>query len=453
MSNLFSDPLIKPKDDIAGVFDEENGLLDRRIFSDDDLYQQELDQIFGRAWNFMVHESMLPNVGDYFINYIGEDQVIVVRDKTEKIQVLLNTCRHRGNALCRAEQGNAKSFVCSYHGWNYDLQGNLVGIPGRKDYYRDDIDQANLGLAKAAKVDSFEGFYFATLDPEAPSLYDYLGEVGRTGIYMMTANGEIEAVNGVQKNIVDCNWKIAVDNLFDWYHVRYSHHSAVKAGLLDIDKMLHPLNQMVLLGEYGHAISGPCIPEKLQQQIDTMTDEQRKEFSEADGSVRLRPASAKKKMGEQGVRSMGHPNIFPNLWVTLNGMQFCLRLPRGAHSTELWWFTLVQKDATPEQRKVVVRFANHTFGPAGLLEQDDGENWTQSSQTSKGRASGLLKHHLAMAQGHDIIATDKNGAGVIETHINEHAQRWNYQAWQDWMQAKDWADLKQNHRKVPEGKI
>ena len=71
--------------------------------------------------------------GDYFINYIGEDQVICVRDEDGQINVLLNTCRHRGNALCRAEQGRAKSFVCSYHGWNYDLDGRLIGVPGAVD--------------------------------------------------------------------------------------------------------------------------------------------------------------------------------------------------------------------------------------------------------------------------------------------------------------------------------
>jgi phenylpropionate dioxygenase-like ring-hydroxylating dioxygenase large terminal subunit len=106
---------------IRALFDAKTGWLDRRVHSDEALYQLELERIFARGWNFMCHESQLPNVGDYFINYIGEDQVICVRGEAGEINVLLNTCRHRGNALCRAEQGRAKSFVCSYHGWNYAL--------------------------------------------------------------------------------------------------------------------------------------------------------------------------------------------------------------------------------------------------------------------------------------------------------------------------------------------
>ncbi len=115
---------------IRALFDPETGRLDRRIYIDETIYKLELQRIFARGWNFMCHESQIPNTGDYFINYIGEDQVIVCRDGEGQVNVLLNTCRHRGNALCRAEQGNAKSFVCSYHGWNYGLERRRIRIPG-----------------------------------------------------------------------------------------------------------------------------------------------------------------------------------------------------------------------------------------------------------------------------------------------------------------------------------
>ena len=57
-------------------------------------------------------------------------------------------------------------------------------------------------------------------DPTRRRLHDYLGEVGRTGIGRCCAYGEVVVLDGVQKNVIDCNWKIAVDNLFDWYHVK-----------------------------------------------------------------------------------------------------------------------------------------------------------------------------------------------------------------------------------------
>ncbi len=439
---------------LLSLFNPETGWLDRRVLSDESLYQLELERIFARGWNFMCHDSQLKEPGDYLVSYIGEDQVIVVRGEDGGINVLLNTCRHRGNALCRAEQGRAKSFVCSYHGWNYSLDGALIGVPGQKTYYHDDLDRRRLGLHKA-RVESYLGFHFATLAPDAPSLHDYLGETGRTGLGMVCAHGEVEVVEGVQKNIISCNWKIAVDNLFDWYHVAYSHASANSAGFLDIAAILHPKNQLVMLGEYGHAIGGPGIPKEMQAQIDTLSDEQREAMSRAapEGAPRIRPQSATELMGPVGVRSHGHPNIFPNLWITISGLQMCLRLPRGPSRTELWWFTIVPKDAHPELKRKMIRQANHVFGPAGLLEQDDGENWSQSTRSARGVASRALGQHIQMGLGHDEAIATNEGEHYIEGLIGEHGQRWLYRAWTEWVAARDWAELKASHSLPPVGAV
>jgi len=440
------------KTDIMSLFDPATGVLDRRVLSDEQIYKLELERIFARGWNFMCHESQIPKTGDYFINYIGEDQVIVVRDDDGNVNVLLNSCRHRGNALCRSEQGHAKNFVCSYHGWNYALDGRLVAVPGEKTYYRSAIDRSRLGLVKAARVESYLGFFFATMDPDAPSLHDYLGEVGRTGLGMVCAYGEVEVIDGVQKNMIDCNWKIAVDNLFDWYHVMFSHASAGKSGILDLPQILHPNEQLVMLSEYGHAISGPAMPKEMQARVGPMTDDERDELSPTlPPDMRVRHRVADELMGPTGVRSIGHPNIFPNLWITLSGMQMCLRLPRGASRTELWWFTVVPKNSPPQLRQAMVRLATHMFGPAGMLEQDDGENWSQSTRTSRGVANRKVGHQLVMGLGHDEVVANDRGEHYIETCINEHGQRWFYRGWTEWMAATSWKDLEANHSPLPQG--
>src|ERR1700738_2896267 len=93
------------REQILGLVDSEKGLVDRRIYLDEEIYQAELEHISARAWNFMAHDSQIPNPGDFFLTYIGEDRVIVVRDKNGEAQALLNTCRPRGNAVCRAAEG------------------------------------------------------------------------------------------------------------------------------------------------------------------------------------------------------------------------------------------------------------------------------------------------------------------------------------------------------------
>ena len=158
-------------------------------------------------------------------------------------------------------------------------------------------------------------------------------------------------------------------------------------------------------------------------------------------------------MGPVGVRSHGHPNIFPNLWVTMSGLQVCLRLPRGPSKTELWWFTIVPKNAAPELRRQMISQANHVFGPAGILEQDDGENWSQSTRSARGFSSRRLGQHLSMGLGHDRAKAGDNGEHYIESCVSEHGQRWLYRAWSEWMAARDWTELKANHTPPPTGLI
>lgn len=440
------------------LVDAGSGLVDRKIFSDQDIYDLEMERIFARAWNFMAHDSQVPNPGDFFMTYIGEDRVIVVRDKSGRPQVLLNTCRHRGNAVCRAEEGHATSFMCTYHGWTYDLQGKLVGVPGFKDYYHEDLDREAWGLVAAAHVDTYKGFIFATLDPEAPSLEDFLGDVGRIGIDLIAARGDnLKVVPGIQKYTIGCNWKLSVDNLFDYYHVAISHASSTMANwnrrrsAPAPSRALGGLNfsqHLVLLGEFGHAIGGPQVPDESKTSPEEIA---RQAALGLDESWRKRP-EAKDALGPIGLKSRGHPNIFPNMWIT-ESAQISMRMPRGPHATEMWWFTIVDGDKDPVEQSDQVFRMNHVFGPAGMLEQEDGENWDQSTRGTMGTVARRYPLNFAMALGRGEIIEDELGPPRIETHINEHAQLWTYRAWAEWMAAESWQDLKANHSASPSGLV
>ena len=142
----------------------ERGEIDRRIYSDPAIFELEMERIFARSWLFLCHESQIPEPGDFFQSVMGRDNVLVVRQKDRSIKAMLNTCAHRGNAVCRAEEGNAKSFLCTYHGWSYGIDGQLLGVPGFKNFYDGQLDKSQHGLAQVAQVAGYKGFIFGTHD-------------------------------------------------------------------------------------------------------------------------------------------------------------------------------------------------------------------------------------------------------------------------------------------------
>jgi phenylpropionate dioxygenase-like ring-hydroxylating dioxygenase large terminal subunit len=431
----------------------ERGEIDRRIFSDQEIFDQEMKFIFGRAWLFVGHESQLREPGDFFEAPMGRDNVLVVRQRDGSIKALLNTCTHRGNAVCRAEEGNVRNFMCTYHGWTFDLAGNLVGVPGFNTFYAGDLDKSKYPLRQVAQLDTYRGFIFATMDPVAPSLPDYLGRMGRGSFDLLAERGDLEVVPGIQKFVIDCNWKIAVDNLFDWYHPQVTHASAFQPGVLglppddakpeaidiegvamdtgaDLSPALGAISgtrfeQVVVVGPYGHGIGGPTADSTGNVEIDK-TWRERPEVREALGPV--------------GVNVAGHPSIFPNTWITSAPVQLSLRIPRDPTHTEIWWFTFTDRHLPPDMQAFIANIASRVFGPAGVLEQDDGENWAQATLQTHGVASRRVKHKLSMGLGHGRVIHEA-GLARIEGLTSEHGQLWTYRSWSKWLDGLGWEDL------------
>lgn len=434
-------------DDLVSV---ERGEIDRRIFSDEEVFEREMEQIFGRAWLFLCHESQLKKPGDFFEAPMGRDNVLVVRQKDGGLKAFLNTCMHRGNAVCRAEEGNTKVFMCTYHGWTYGLDGSLIGVPGLEQFYKNSLDRSEYGLKHVAQLDAYKGFVFATMDPTAPPLPEFLGAAGRLGIELIAARGDMEIVPGIQKFVIPCNWKFTVDNLFDWYHPSITHMSAFNSGILpganpemiDSSETIRPdgaatpdgtemsipgggaVDSVTVLGEYGHAIGGPKVTDRP---------------GPFDNTWRERP-EAREALGPVGMIVGGHPNIFPTAWIAVS-VQLSLRVPLSPNETEIWWFTFVDKSSPPEAQQMQVFMANHVFGPAGVLEQEDGENWTQSTKQTRGYASSKIPQILKMDLGEGKIIKE-DGIARIEGATSEHGQLWTYNAWAAYMRGDSWDEIK-----------
>ena len=158
---------------LRAIVDPDSGVISREAYVNEAIYQQELEQIFARVWLFIGHESQVPNPGDFIVSRMGAEEVILVRDRRDKqLHVFLNSCRHKGMKVCRYDDGNTLVFTCPFHGWSYDTDGRLVGVPYYDAAYHKELDKSKWGLHEVAQICNYYGSIWATWDPKAPSFED-----------------------------------------------------------------------------------------------------------------------------------------------------------------------------------------------------------------------------------------------------------------------------------------
>src|SRR6516162_281771 len=407
--------------DNLGFVDAKNGLISRRIFIEPDIYQQELERIFARCWLFLCHESQIPRAGDFFTTYMGEDPVLVVRDTAGQVHAFLNVCRHRGNRLCRADAGNTATFTCAYHGWTYRNDGRLVGVPYLKEAYYNELDRERWGLASVAQLDNYKGLWFATFDPAAPPLREYLGEAAwYLDSFFDRREGGIEVIGGIHKWVMPCNWKFPAENFSgDGYHVSWSHLSAIQTGSGgDFRLKPDPAGRALSPGN-GHSVM-TIGPDMDADPPVTEIQEYEKEIAQ-EIAKRLGPRLGR---GKPIVSTM-----FPNFSM-LRASARTLRVwhPRGPEKTEVWSWIYVDKAAPPDVKKAFRLAGMRAFSPSGTFEQDDMDNWQGCTQTGRGVVARRYPLSYEMGLGRERY-DEELGAVASDYRYSESNHRGFYRRW------------------------
>lgn len=437
----------RPDEEIAAQFsgsvDDRNGLVGREIFSNEELYRLELKRIFARCWLYLAHESQIPKPGDFVTVNMGTEPVIVVRSHDGTVRAFVNSCRHRGNKVCRLDSGNTRAFVCAYHGWSYDTRGRLLAVPGAKEYYGEKPATEEWGLPKVAQVASYGGLIFGTLDPDAPSLDTFLGDM-RWGLDLLLAQGDLIAVPGIVRWQMDCDWKFAADNAVgDMYHGAFTHQSAIRVGhrggngVTRLDQSRRNAEGITLVSKYGHGLNADFVAEG------DIVDDGPLAAWRRDPAVQTRLGPVGSKVNRANI------NIFPNLFINTGSRDLMLRNPLGPNRIEIWKTILVDRKAPADVQREQVRASNRHFGPAGMFEQDDGENWVLSTQGATGTVSQAYPLHYAMGLGKGHFVSDGQSPTRIDSLVNENAQMWLYRSWADFIRAESWSELAAAHE-LPE---
>lgn len=357
------------------IDDRERGLfrVHRSAFTSEEIFKREQEQIFNRSWLYVGHESEIPNPNDFQTRRVGGRTVIYTRDKKGDIQVLLNSCRHRGAEVCRERRGNRKVFTCFYHGWAYNNEGKLVSVPDG-DSYSKGFDRAEHGLYKP-RMETYRGFTFVTYGADAPTLEGYLADA-RYLIDLVadqSATG-MQIVRGIHHYSMRANWKLLMENSCDGYH-GFTVHQTYFEMMLNLG--VTPGLAMEKGNGSGRELgNGHAVAESPELGMPLMSEE-------ILAATTDRRAGVVARLGENHAKRMLNTTrnliLFPNMaLIDLNfGIQVRTMFPTAPDRTEITGWQLMPKDAPDALKPYRIDNALTFWGPAGLATPDDVEGLEQ----------------------------------------------------------------------------
>lgn len=369
-------------------------LVHRDIYRDPEVFEWEMRYLFEGTWNLVALESQIPRPHDFITTHVGRAPVIVTRDAQGQVHCLLNSCRHKGAMVCHRYQGNARSFVCQYHGWAYDAGGRNILIKDKEQgaypacFERMDHDLQPL------RVGIYRGVIFASLNPDVPELQDHLGDLrAMLDLIVDQSPQGVECIPGRGTFLFRGNWKLQMENGVDPYHFSSTHLSYIQAlrrrseqaSVYSSFKSAE-LQRGTFAFKHGHnAMWGPSPSDKA-----TPLSYVRDELERRVGATRAR-----------WMMSVRNVTVFPNAQFAENAsLQLRIWRPLAVDRTEMRTFCLAPIGEPPEARALRIRQYEEFFNPSGLATPDDIANY---EDCQRGFAASPIEWQQGQARGTALL--------------------------------------------------
>lgn len=201
----------------VGALPPGNTKVSARVYYDPTYHKLEVERLWSKVWQLACLEEEIPEVGDYHVYDIAHLSFLIVRVAANEIKAYRNACLHRGRKLRENDGKGAKNLRCAFHGWCWELDGDIKEVPCQWDF--PDVELSNYGLPEA-KVDVWHGFVFINPDRNAEPLAEYLGDLD-SHFEHVPFERRYKAVH-VSK-LMPMNWKTCQEAFMESYHVVATH--------------------------------------------------------------------------------------------------------------------------------------------------------------------------------------------------------------------------------------
>lgn len=430
-------------------------------YTSEAFFKQEWEGMWTKAWLLLGREAELPEPGDWQMEEVGPEEILMVRQSDGTVKAFYNICQHRGNPLVDEPKGHVmKNFVCKYHSWSFMTNGDLKFAPDKDDFPEGNPCD-NVRLAEL-RCETFAGFIWVNMDPDCINLKEFLGP-----IWDEWEKREIHTWKRAMANTMwlPCNWKVVLDNFNESYHVPTVHMGAApesdrtkvsanintyyKETRFDLSNEGH--NRMVMKGGYGVGqtdkdgnIQGPLVELLRYWDLDPA------DFKGRPEATRDALQQAKRKLGpdrgyshyanvpDDQLTDAFHYTLFPNFAVSIwsDGFHFLRARPHYKDPEQClfdnWWYaspaslneTALQPSAntgetTPDMAEAEVNMLTYPEDSIGPAIQDDVDVFVTQQRGFRSRGFKgvyLAKQETRIRRLHELIDDyiEKNTGAVIK---------------------------------------
>ncbi len=337
------------------------------VYEDEEVYEKEQRGIYrGAVWNYLCLEIEIPEPGDYRTTFVGDMPVVVTRGPEGAIFAFENRCAHRGNLLALENKGRVKDFVCVYHAWRHDLQGNLMNVAFARGVQGEggmpaDFDKTRYGPRKL-RVTTLGGLVFGTLSPDTPPIEEFMGEAVTARLRRVLHKPL--RIYGCYTQVLPHNWKLYLENVRDTYHSSILHTFFATFKFSRLTQ-----GGAVLVSDSGAGHSSFSLIHKGGKE-----EEYEKEKLRSDQNLLLKDPSLLDVVDEYGDGCQVQiVSIFPGFALQTLHNSIAVRhvLPKGPDETHLHWTFIGFQDDDERLQHMRMKQAN-LAGPAGFVSMEDG---------------------------------------------------------------------------------